>query len=99
MRPAPHANEDEFGLDEDALIADPLSDEVLNLWRKTAHDNRQIFQELFKVVPTDLVRSNEEYEKYVPKVRTGHVPPGMSLEQVKDGLARVRGALIEASLV
>ena len=38
-------------------------------------------------------------QNYVPKVKTGHVAPGVPLDRVKDGLARVRGSLVEAPLV
>jgi phospholipase D1/2 len=35
---------------------------------------------------------------YLPKVKTGHVAPGVSLDVVKDRLSRVRGALVEMPL-
>jgi len=98
MQAAPVQNEDELGTPEDLLVADPLSDEFIDLWRRTAHTNRQIFQELFHPVPSDLVRRKEDYEKYVPKIRTGHVAPGVTLDRVKQQLARVRGSIVEASL-
>jgi phospholipase D1/2 len=39
------------------------------------------------------------YKNYVPKVKTGHVAPGISLARVKDRLSQVQGALVEAPLV
>src|ERR1700749_1903867 len=36
MMPAPILNEDESELEEDRIVADPLSDELHNLWNKTA---------------------------------------------------------------
>ncbi|KAJ7212524.1 hypothetical protein GGX14DRAFT_534321 [Mycena pura] len=56
MRPAPTPNEDETGSQEDALVADPLSAETLALWNDTARKNREIFTEIFRPVPTNLVR-------------------------------------------
>ncbi|KAG6872615.1 hypothetical protein C0995_008273 [Termitomyces sp. Mi166 len=98
MRPAPHHNEDETGLEQDALVADPLNDDTVLLFQKTAIENRKIFTEIFRPVPTNLVRSWAAYDNYVPKVKTGHVVPGVDLQRLKDRLAGVRGALVECPL-
>ncbi|KAJ7482689.1 hypothetical protein FB451DRAFT_1235871 [Mycena latifolia] len=98
MRPAPYPNEDETRDDEDALVADPLSDETLNLWNTTARRNREIFTEIFRPVPTNLVRDWKAYDNYVPKVKAGHVVPGIPLERVKKQLSEVKGALVESPL-
>ncbi|TFK51187.1 phospholipase D/nuclease [Heliocybe sulcata] len=95
MRPAPNPNEDEMDLEEDQRVADPLSEEVQNLWNDTARKNREIFTELFRPVPTNLVRDWKAYENYVPKVKIGHVIPDIPLQQVKERLSNVRGALVE----
>jgi hypothetical protein len=70
MRPAPHANEDETRSREDALVADPLSDQVIDLWQGTAKKNRDIFTEVFRPVPSDLVRTWDEY-KVRPQLSVG----------------------------
>ncbi|KAF8530716.1 phospholipase D [Gautieria morchelliformis] len=98
MRPAPHPNADETIHRSDALVADPLSDEVLSLWEGTAKKNRDIFTEVFRPVPSDLVQNWEVYKKYVPKVKAGHVVPEMSLDRVKKQLSQVRGQLVEMPL-
>ncbi|KAF7358545.1 Phospholipase [Mycena venus] len=98
MRPAPTPNDDELGSHHDRLVADPLSDDTLNLWNNTARKNREIFTELFRPTPTNLVRDWKAYENYVPKVKTGHVVPGVPLERVKERLSEVRGALVECPL-
>jgi len=98
MRPAPIPNDDETYLPEDAAVADPLSDETLDLLYNTARKNREVFTELFRPVPTNLVRSWPAYENYVPKVKTGHVAPGIPLQRVKERLAQVKGSLVEAPL-
>ncbi|EIM84706.1 phospholipase D/nuclease [Stereum hirsutum FP-91666 SS1] len=98
MRPAPVANPDEFGTADDEIMADPLSDEMVELWQKTAKVNREVFTELFRPVPTNLVRDWDAYNNYVPKVKTGHVAPDVPLERVKARLADVRGALVEAPI-
>jgi len=98
MLPAPHHNPDEMGEEEDALVADPLADATLELWNTTARRNREIFTEVFRPVPTNLVRDWKAYDNYVPKVKTGHVVPGVPLKRVKKQLAQVKGALVEAPL-
>jgi phospholipase D1/2 len=62
MRPAPHANEDETQCREDAMVLDPLSNEVVDLWQGTAKRNRDIFTEVFRPVPSDLVHNWDAYK-------------------------------------
>lgn len=62
MRAAPHQNEDETGSPEDDAVADPLSDATVSLWDNTARKNREIFTEIFRPVPTNLVRDWPAYE-------------------------------------
>lgn len=62
MRPAPIPNDDETYLPADAAVADPLADETLDLLFNTARRNREIFTELFRPVPTNLVRSWSAYD-------------------------------------
>ena len=57
MKPAPYVNDDESHLEEERLVADPLSDEFLDLWNRTAVRNRGVFTELFRTIPCDLVPS------------------------------------------
>lgn len=62
MRCAPIPNEDETEVREDALVADPLADSTQQLWMETARKNREIFTEVFRPVPTNLVRSWSAYD-------------------------------------
>ncbi|KAJ7071352.1 hypothetical protein C8F01DRAFT_429874 [Mycena amicta] len=98
MRPAPHPNPDEMHDEHDALVADPLSAKTLDLWNTTAKKNREIFTEIFRPVPTNLVRDWKAYDNYVPKIKTGHVAPDIPLERVKKQLSLVKGSLVEAPL-
>ncbi|KAH9830329.1 phospholipase D/nuclease [Rhodofomes roseus] len=98
MRPAPHPNDDETDEGEDKIVADPLADHTIALWNETARRNRSIFAEIFRTVPTNWVKTWDEYSKYVPKVMPGHVVPEVSLDHVKDRLSRVRGALVECPI-
>ena len=62
MRPAPVPNDDETDLEDDARVADPLSDDVLNLLNTTARVNREVFTELFRPIPSNLVTNWAAYE-------------------------------------
>jgi len=62
MRPAPYPNDDEIGTREDDAVADPISNATLALWNETARKNREIFTEVFRPVPTNLVRDWNAYE-------------------------------------
>ncbi|KAG2050128.1 phospholipase D/nuclease [Suillus hirtellus] len=98
MRCAPEPNDNEIGMREDTAVADPLADSTLELWNHTARVNREIFTEVFRPVPTNLVRSWSAYENYLPKVKTGHVVPGIQLQRIKERLSQVRGSLVECPL-
>lgn len=62
MHPAPIPNKDEIGTPNDKLVADPLSADLEDMWNTTARRNREIFTEVFRPVPTNLVRSWSAYE-------------------------------------
>ena len=62
MRAAPCPNEDQTESREDRLVADPLSYETVGLWTDTARKNREIFTEIFRPIPTNLVRSWAAYD-------------------------------------
>jgi len=98
MRPAPHANDYDFGSEEDVAVEDPLSQATQLLCNETARKNREIFTEIFRPVPTNLVRSWAQYDEYVPKVKPGHVRPGVDIKRVKSRLSEVKGALVECPL-
>jgi hypothetical protein len=62
MRAAPYPNDNEIGSQDDAAVADPLADSTLKLWFDTARKNREIFTEVFRPVPTNLVRDWAAYD-------------------------------------
>lgn len=62
MLPAPTPNEDDTQTEEDFRVADPLSDETVDLLDNTARKNREIFTELFRPVPSNLVRDWKGYQ-------------------------------------
>ncbi|THH27911.1 hypothetical protein EUX98_g6279 [Antrodiella citrinella] len=98
MRPSPIQNEDETHSREDRLVADPLSDQTISLWNATAKKNREVFTEIFRPVPTNLVRSWSQYDNYMSKAATDHVVPEADLKRIKQRLSEVKGAVVEAPL-
>ncbi|TDL24340.1 phospholipase D/nuclease [Rickenella mellea] len=98
MKPAPNPNEDTTGSAEDAAVADPLADSTVELMSNTARKNREIFTEVFRPVPSNLVRDWNAYTNYVPKTQPGHVVPDIPLARIKQRLSEVRGALVECPL-
>lgn len=62
MHPAPYPNKDQTHTHEDSIVADPLSEATLSLWMKTARVNREIFTELFRPLPSNLVRNWAAYD-------------------------------------
>ena len=61
MTAVPHPHEDTTRSQYDLSVADPLSDELDILWSTTAKRNTQIFQEIFRTVPSNNVRSWDAY--------------------------------------
>ncbi|KAJ3852821.1 phospholipase D [Lentinula lateritia] len=97
MRSAPHPNPDRLNSQEDQMVAAPLSTNPINLWTGIARQNREIFTEVFRPVPSNLVRIGQGMIDMYPKTKTGHVP-GIPLQRVKDRLSKVKGALVEAPI-
>ena len=62
MRSAPVPNEDNIGDPYDLLVADPLAEATEQLWNNTARKNREIFTEVFRPVPSNLVRNWAAYD-------------------------------------
>jgi phospholipase D1/2 len=98
MRPAPFPPSDMTDTEEDRLVADPLIQETDQLWKETARRNREIFTEIFQILPTNLVQNASAYDLFIPKGKVGHVVKGIPLSRVKDRLSLVRGSLVECPL-
>ena len=62
MHPAPYPNPDETATKEDKLVADPIATETEILWISTAKRNREIFTEIFRPIPTNLIRGWGAYD-------------------------------------
>lgn len=81
MRPAPYDIDNPLrqlsGTDAEweALVTDPLGEEVEKLWKDQANRNSDIADEIFQVVPSDKVRNWKQYHQFFTArgARTGHV--------------------------
>ncbi|KAH5422620.1 phospholipase [Parastagonospora nodorum] len=54
----------DWGSNEDRQVADPLSDDFLNLWNWRARTNTEAFAKVFHPVPDDRVKNWKEYDEY-----------------------------------
>ena len=62
MRAAPFPASEMTYTEEDRLVADPLIHETDQLWKETARKNREIFTEIFRPVPSNLVQNVDTYD-------------------------------------
>jgi hypothetical protein len=69
----------------DKLVADPLCDDVWNLWTQQATTNTEVFRHLFHADPDDNIRTFEDYQNFLPRndmlvepkaYPSSDVPPG-----------------------
>jgi len=62
MRPAPIPHVDETDEKTDRIVADPLSKQMDLMIIEVARKNREIFSEIFRPIPTNLVRKWTDYD-------------------------------------
>jgi len=98
MRPAPHPHDLSQHEKSDRIVADPLSDALVDLWESTAKNNTEIFEEVFHSVPSDRVKTWAEYKEFVPKAKMGHIIPDIPLADAKSKLSNVKGHLVQSPL-
>lgn len=75
-------NEYDWGSDADRLVEDPLADDFLAMWYKTAKANTKIFRKVFHAVPDDTVRTWEDYEEFFSEK---FVLPGTEAKEAEKG--------------
>ena len=49
---------------EDRIVADPLSAPFESLWNSRAHQNTEIFRQVFRAVPDDTVKNWNDYKEF-----------------------------------
>ncbi|GAM84408.1 hypothetical protein ANO11243_024030 [Dothideomycetidae sp. 11243] len=91
-------NDYQAGDEYDALVADPLSDEVWNHWTQTATTNTEVFRHLFHADPDNNIKTFEDYQDFLPKGsnhKQGHLyNMYMPIEDVRRNLDKIRGHLV-----
>lgn len=83
--------------DEFEFVADPLGDEVWDLWTTQATTNTEIYRQLFRADPDDHITSFEDYDGFAPKksIKQGHLHDKfIPVEEVRKKLDQVRGHLV-----
>ncbi|KAF8324713.1 uncharacterized protein EI90DRAFT_2976883 [Cantharellus anzutake] len=99
MRPTPIPQKDESQHPYNEFVIDPLDDEFYSQWTGIAQKNAEIFHDIFRPVPTNQVRTWEQLKNYLPKIQPCHVAnDSLSLYEIKNRLAEVRGHLVTAPL-
>ncbi|KDN41694.1 phospholipase D/nuclease [Tilletiaria anomala UBC 951] len=103
MRPAPYPNPDPSIINDeyDQLVQDPLSEELERMWKGQATTNTEVYDDVFRVVPSDKVRNWKDYHSFFPKppIMTGHVADlAFDLDWIKQRLSQVRGSLVNMPL-
>ncbi|ERF68391.1 hypothetical protein EPUS_03709 [Endocarpon pusillum Z07020] len=83
--------------EEFEFVADPLGDEVWDLWTTQATTNTEIYRQLFRADPDDHITSFEDYDGFAPKksIKQGHLHDKfIPVEEVRKKLDQVRGHLV-----
>ncbi|PNS16800.1 Phospholipase D1 [Sphaceloma murrayae] len=81
----------------DSFVADPMSDELWNMWTERATTNTKIFRWLFHADPDDHIKTFEDYQNFLPRGdrKTGHLFNEFTpAEDVRRGLDRIKGHLV-----
>lgn len=78
------------------FVADPLSDEVWDMWTSRATTNTEVFRSLFHADPDDNIKTFEDYDCFVPKSqKQGHLhDPFQPVQRIKQELDRIKGHLV-----
>ncbi|KAI9749674.1 MAG: hypothetical protein M1835_001510, partial [Candelina submexicana] len=79
------------------FVADPLSDQVWDLWCGRASTNTDMFRQLFRADPDDHIKTFDDYQAFLPKnnIKQGHLhDPYMPVQEVRQKLDQIKGHLV-----
>ncbi|KFY18822.1 hypothetical protein V491_04688 [Pseudogymnoascus sp. VKM F-3775] len=79
------------------FVADPLGDDLWNMWTQRATQNTRVFRQLFHADPDNCVKTFEEYEDYLPPKghRAGHIfDKQRAAAEIRGQLDTVKGHLV-----
>lgn len=84
--------------EHDALVEDPLSDDLWDLWTKRATTNTAVFRHLFHADPDDNVKTFEDYDRFLGAKgsrKAGHIYDEFQpVDIVRQELDKIRGHLV-----
>ncbi|MCJ1232521.1 hypothetical protein MMC14_000474 [Varicellaria rhodocarpa] len=83
------------------FVADPLSDQVWDMWCGNATRNTDMFRHLFRADPDDNIKTFDDYQNFLPKnnIKQGHLhDPFMPVAEVRQKLDQIKGHLVWMSL-
>ncbi|OBT70612.1 hypothetical protein VF21_10240, partial [Pseudogymnoascus sp. 05NY08] len=78
-------------------VADPLGDDLWNMWTQRATQNTRVFRQLFHADPDNCVKTFEEYENYLPPKGhpAGHIfDTQRAATEIREQLDTVKGHLV-----
>ena len=78
------------------FVADPLSDDVWDMWTGRATTNTEVFRRLFRADPDDNIKTFDDYNRFSPKdMKQGHLfDEFMPVADVKKELDKIKGHLV-----
>ncbi|KAF2719312.1 phospholipase D/nuclease [Polychaeton citri CBS 116435] len=84
------------GDEYDALVEDPLSDDLWEMWTSRATTNTNVFRHLFHADPDDNIKTFHDYESFLPKGRkAGHLfDMYQPVDIVRQELDKIKGHLV-----
>ncbi|KAL1305379.1 hypothetical protein AAFC00_002273 [Neodothiora populina] len=98
MPPNDGPNEWFEGDEYDQLVADPLSDELWELWTSRATTNTDVFRHLFHADPDDNILTFDDYQNFLPRrgnMKQGHLYDEFRpAEDIRKDLDKIKGHLV-----
>jgi len=83
--------------ENDALVADPLNDDLWKMWTDRATCNTGVFRHLFHADPDDHIKTFEDYDHFMPAKshKAGHLfDPYQPVDSVRRELDKIKGHLV-----
>ncbi|KAM0506840.1 hypothetical protein ACHAPB_002907 [Verticillium nonalfalfae] len=96
--PSEKSPNDPFDRDESwDIVADPLSDDLWEMWTSQATKNTDIYRHVFHADPDDHIKNFDDYDRYLPPkgIKSGHVYDlFMPAEDARKKIAQIKGHLV-----